>query len=128
MLTILIVDDQESIRNIYVEELTEEGYLVFTTGTCKSKLLKAHLKVMKPDLILLDLCLEGIEGVKLIGEIKGFNPDIAVIINTAYDSLRDHPGVSQADGCLLKSPNLSVLKQKIADVLRFKIGHNLPQE
>ena len=113
---ILIVDDQQYIRELLAEELIQEGYLVQSTGDAESVI--GHLKFSRPDLVLLDLYLDGPDGWEVLPEIKRQHPHLPVLILTAYDSFMDDPRLSQADGYVIKSIDLGELKQKIADVLK----------
>lgn len=56
----------------------------------------------------------------LFHEIKRQAPDLPVIIFTAYDSYREDPRLTQADGYVIKSMILDELKAKIADVIQVK--------
>jgi len=123
MTKVLIVDDQPCIREILSEELILEGYRVAMAGDVES--VRGNLRFSKPDLVLLDLYLDGAEGFRVLRDIKGQNPNLPVIIFTAYDSYVDDPRLSQADGYVIKSIILDELKGKIADVLRRKPS---PQE
>jgi DNA-binding response OmpR family regulator len=73
---------------------------------------------MRPDLVLLDLYLDGADGWELLRDIKRQHPQLPVLIVTAYDSFVDDPRLSQADGYFVKSLDFMDLKQKIADLLR----------
>jgi len=116
MANILIVDDQPSFRELLSEELTHEGYRVSSIGDAES--IHGHLRDSRPDLVLLDLCLDGFEGWEVLRVIKKKDPNLPVLIVTAYDSFVDDPRVSQADGYVVKSfVALDELKQKIVDVL-----------
>ncbi len=77
MKNILIVDDDIHIGNVIEELLTKEGYGVFRaySGTEARLLLSKN----KPDLVLLDLMLPGLNGEEVLHEIKG----IPVIIVSA---------------------------------------------
>jgi DNA-binding response OmpR family regulator len=75
---------------------------------------------MRPDLVLLDLYLDGADGWELLRDIKRQHPQLPVLIVTAYDSFVDDPRLSQADGYFVKSLDFIDLKQKIADLLRRK--------
>ncbi len=119
MPTILIVDDQACIRKLFSEELDFEGYRVETARNGESA--RAHLRFSRPDLVLLDLYLDGPNGWEVLSDIKRQDPSLPVIILTAYDSFRDHPLVSLADGYVVKSADFTELKQEIANVLRQKL-------
>ncbi|MBW1741610.1 MAG: response regulator [Deltaproteobacteria bacterium] len=118
MTKILIVDDQPCVRKLLSEELVCEGYRVVSVGDAESVI--RHLRYSQPELVLLDLYLDGPNGFELLCDIKRQDPHLPVLIVTAYDSFVDDPRLSQADGYVIKSINLDELKQKIADVLRQK--------
>jgi CheY-like chemotaxis protein len=119
MLNILIVDDQPHVREFLSEELAYGGYQVGSVGDSES--LWEYLRVSPPDLVLLDLYLDGFEGLEILHDIKRKDPNLPVLILTAYDSFRGDPRLSQADGYVIKSfIALDELKQKIAEVLNGK--------
>jgi DNA-binding NtrC family response regulator len=115
MANILIVDDQQCVRKLLSEELILEGHRVNALDSAES--VSGHLRFSKPDLVLLDLYLDGPDGFGLFEDIKRKYPDLPVIIFTAYDSYREDPRLSQADGYVIKSIVLDELKEKIGDVL-----------
>ncbi|MCK4728843.1 MAG: response regulator [Desulfobacterales bacterium] len=118
MASVLIIDDQLCVRELLADELIAEGYGVHTLGNAES--VREHLRFSRPDLVLLDLYLDGPDGWEVLHNIKGQNPDLPVIIFSAYDTYREDPRLSQADGYVIKSMVLDELKGKIADVLRRK--------
>ena len=119
MSNILIVDDQPYLRELFSQELLDEGYGVEDVPDAESLML--YLEHWKPDLVLLDLYLDGFQGWDLLREIKRRDPDIPVLIVTAYDNYMDDPRLSSADGYVLKSfTNLTELKKKIAEILSRK--------
>lgn len=126
MPTILIVDDQACIRKLFSEVLNFEGYRVETARNGKSA--REHLRFSPPDLVLLDLYLDGPDGWEVLRDIKRQDPGLPVIILTAYDSFRDHPLVSLADGYVVKSADFTELKQKITNVLRQKVERKIRVE
>ena len=121
MPNILIVDDQPCVRELLSEELVHEGYQVESVGDAES--VRAHLRSSRPDLVLLDLFLDGPNGWEVLRDVKMQHPHLPVLIVTAYDSFADDPRLSQADGYVIKSVDLMELKQKIAKVLSWKRGH-----
>jgi two-component system response regulator (stage 0 sporulation protein F) len=118
MAKILVADDQACVRELLSEELISEGYRVATAGDAES--VRGDLRSSRPDLVLLDLHLDGFDGFGVLRDIKRQHPDLPVIILTAYDSYVEDPRVSQADGYVIKSIVLDELKGKIADVLGRK--------
>jgi DNA-binding NtrC family response regulator len=118
MPNILIVDNQPCVRQLLSHELICEGYGVATAGNAKSA--RGHLKCSQPDLVLLDLCLDGFDGFGLLKDIKAQDPDLPVIMVTAYSNFADDPRLFQADAYVVKSLDFMELKQTITDVLGRK--------
>jgi CheY-like chemotaxis protein len=119
MANILIVDDQPHLQELFLQELTDEGHSIASLSKAQS--VSKYLKDSKPDLILLDLYLNGFEGWDVLHGIKSRYPHLPVLIVSAYDSYADDPRVSEADGYWIKSfLALDNLKQKIAQILGRK--------
>ncbi len=117
MSRILVVDDQACVRELVAEELTEEGYQVETAGSGESA--RTLLRFSRPDLVLLDLYLDGPTGWDVLRDLKRLHPGLPVLILTAYDSFQEDPRLSVAAGYVLKSTDFTELKQTVADVLRL---------
>ena len=119
MSRILIVDDQPHLRELFSLELLDEGHQVH--GTNNAKEVQRCIRETKPDLVLLDLYLNGFEGWDVLVSIKKTNPQIPVLIVTAYDNYMDDPRLSSADGYFVKSfIELDKIKAKIAALLGRK--------
>ncbi|MGM7634760.1 MULTISPECIES: response regulator [Bacillus] len=82
---ILIVDDQFGIRILLNEVLQKEGYETFqaANGVQALEIADEH----KPDLVLLDMKIPGMDGIEILKRMKQKNSDIRVIIMTAYGEL-----------------------------------------
>jgi two-component system nitrogen regulation response regulator NtrX len=83
--SILIVDDEPSIRNSLGGLLSDEGFEVLTAAN-GYEALKAMDKD-SPDLVLLDIWMPGIDGIETLKEIKKSNPYIQVIIITGHGTV-----------------------------------------
>jgi two-component system, NtrC family, response regulator AtoC len=79
--TILVVDDEELIRWSLAERLRADGYDVVEAPTGRDGLARVADGV---DLVLLDYKLPDIDGVAVLRQIKEQDPDILVILLTAY--------------------------------------------
>lgn len=108
---ILIVDDEKPIRILYENELTEEGYRVFTLDD-GSRLLEV-IEQTSPDLVVLDIKLGEYNGLDLLQEIRNTNYDMPVILSTAYSSFRYDQRSISADYYVVKRSDLKELKSKI---------------
>lgn len=82
---VLIVDDQNGIRILLMEVFGSEGYTTFQAANGKSAL--EIVTIEKPDLVLLDMKIPGMDGLEILKHIKEINPQIKVIMMTAYGEL-----------------------------------------
>ena len=112
---VLIVDDQKCVRQLLAAELTLEGYSVAAVSNAEAA--RESILLFRPDLVVLDLYLDGPEGLQLFEDLKRRHPLLSIIIFSAYDSYMDDPRLSQADGYVIKSVRLDEVKQKIGHVL-----------
>ena len=79
---ILVVDDEEIVRDSLASWLEEDGYEVETAENGMKALERIPLKEWS--LALVDLKMPGMDGIQLMEEIKKSRPDLTVIIMTAY--------------------------------------------
>jgi DNA-binding response OmpR family regulator len=79
--TILIVDDEESIRGILSRKLEGEGYHCEVAADGKEALWKAFLKDY--DLVLMDIKMPGMSGMEALPQMINNHPDICVLMTTA---------------------------------------------
>ncbi len=115
---LLVVDDESSIRLLYRDELTEEGYAVETAATATEaveKLLKDNF-----DLIVLDIKLKNESGLDLLQKIVKDSHNLPVILCTAFSCYKDDFSAWLADGYVVKSSDLQELKDEIKKVLSKK--------
>ena len=116
MAKILVVDDEESIRVLYSEVLTDEGYEVVTSGSCGEAL--QLIASVEPSGVVLDIRMDDCDGLDLLQEIRLSYPDLPIILNTAYDSFREDVKSIAADDYVVKSYDLSELKASLASILK----------
>jgi DNA-binding response OmpR family regulator len=126
MKKILIVDDEDVIRMLYGEELGDEGYNVITTGTGHG--LIGVVESEKPDLIILDIKMAEHNGLDLLQDIRKEFYNIPVILCSAYSSYKGDLKSIAADYYVVKSADLSELKQKIKMALEGHIPFQSTRE
>ncbi|MFW6147513.1 MAG: response regulator [Thermodesulfobacteriota bacterium] len=115
MAKILVVDDEEHIRLLYAEELSEAGYEVITAAN-GYKLIE-RIEKEKPDLVVLDIKMVDYNGLDLLQEIRNKFYNLPVILCTAYDTYKEDIKAIAADFYVIKSFDLTELKKKIARAL-----------
>ena len=118
MTTILLVEDDKNQRLLYEQELMHEGYEVVTASNGKEALEKVQEKL--PDIVIMDINMPKMDGIEAMGRILGKNKEIPVIINTAYSNYKDSFMSWAADAYIVKTSDLSELKEKIKEVLAKK--------
>jgi two-component system response regulator AtoC len=82
---ILIVDDEEVIRNSIALYLRQEGYQVDVSATGEEGLRR--IEEMSPDLVLLDVKLPTLGGLDVLTRAKALKDDLIVIMITAFGSI-----------------------------------------
>ena len=115
MKTILVVDDEKNLRLFYEKELKEEGYRVVLASDARQAL--DYLKTARPDLIVMDIKMPGMDGLEALGRVLSQDNTIPVILNSAFSSYRDSFMSWSADAYLTKSSDLTELKTKIRELL-----------
>ena len=111
MKKILLVDDEDSIHLIYREELEEEGYEVHSALSGEEALEK--LKLITPDLVILDINMPGMNGIDVLRQMKENNPELPVILCSAYPEFKQDFASWASDDYIVKSSNLDELKAAV---------------
>jgi DNA-binding response OmpR family regulator len=125
MYTILVVDDEASIRALYEAELEDEGYAVLCApdGPSARKILSES----EVHLVVLDIRLKGESGLQILQEITREHRQLPVILSTAYGSFKDDFSSWLADAYVVKSTSMSELKDEIVKVIERRYGGDRPQ-
>jgi len=115
MKRILVVDDEESIRELYRAELAEEGYEVDLAGDGLQALRR--LDVFRPDLVTLDVKMPGIDGIETLRRIRSMHPTVPVILVTAFGEFKQDFNTWASDAYIVKSHDTTELKQTVHRLL-----------
>jgi len=83
--TVLVVDDEKLIRWSLGSRLERKGYKILTSETGEDALLKVASD--KPDLMLLDVRLPGIDGVTTLTRALAIHPEIIVVMMSAHSTV-----------------------------------------
>jgi len=112
---LLIVDDEPDIRHLYAAELEDEGYQVDTAGSGKEA---ANLLQQRSyDLAVLDIQMPGESGLQMLQGLVRDQPDMPVILCTAFSCYKEDFSSWLADAYVVKSSDIGELKQEIRRVL-----------
>ena len=115
MKKILLVDDEEAIQVIYREEFEEEGYTVVSARDGREGL--ERFEQDKPDLVILDIQMPGMNGIEVLRQMKMMNPKIPVILSSAYQEFKRDLGTWASEEYVVKSGNLEHLKDTVKKFL-----------
>lgn len=122
---VLVVDDEPMIVEMLTMGLNYQGFEVSAAANGLSALEQAHLH--KPDLIVLDVMLPGIDGVEVCRQLRA-RSDVGILMLTARGELEDRVrGLdSGADDYLVKPFTFRELMARVRAILRRR-GINLQQ-
>ena len=112
---VLCVDDDLSLLRLYQEELTEDGYKVILAKDGKEALKKFEKE--SPSVVVMDIRMPVMDGIETLTAMLGKDRQIPVILNTAYPQYRENFMTWGAEAYVIKSSDLTELKQKIREVL-----------
>ena len=115
MKRILVVDDEESIRLLYQEELQEQGYEVILA--CNADEAIEQFSATRPDLVILDIKMPGRSGIEALQVIREQSRDVPVILSTAYGEYKQNLETWASDAYVVKSANMDNLIQKVREIL-----------
>jgi CheY-like chemotaxis protein len=115
MKKILVVDDEESIRFLYKEELEEEGYIVECAKDGEEALKK--LPIFRPDLISLDIKMPVMDGIEALKRIRERERRLPIILCSAYGEYKQDLTTWASDAYVVKCADLTNLKSTIRKLL-----------
>ena len=84
---LLVVDDEENMRRLIKKVMSEQGYRVDLLENGEKTIQLVAKEPNSYDIVMLDIRLPGKDGIKVLRKIREINPEIAVIMMTAYESL-----------------------------------------
>lgn len=113
---ILLVENEEGQRLLYEQELNEEGYDVIWARNGREALTRLEESLC--DLVILDIVMPEMDGIEVLGKIVSRYKKVPVILHTAYAHYQNNFMTWLADAFVLKSPDLSVLKKTVKQLMR----------
>ena len=113
---ILVVEDNEDTREMVRTLLAHHGYDVLDAGSGEEML--ANIDALKPDLVILDIKLPGIDGCDTLKQLRERgNTTPVFLFSDFYDLFQDHVQACGADGFFPKSKGPYELVSAIAEKL-----------
>ena len=115
MAKILVIEDEKNLRLLYKQDLERDGYDVVTAGTAPEGL--ALVESEKPDLVVMDIRLPGMDGLEAMGKVLDKHPKLPVVLNSAYSSYQENFMSWAADAYVVKSADTDELRTRVRELL-----------
>lgn len=114
---VLIVDDEEGVREFYKDFLLEHGFEVLTASNAREGLRiteENHL-----DVVLMDIDMPGLSGLDALKELREIDDKIPVLLLTAYERFKRNFSSLYADEYIVKDKKPDFVLRKIYERLSF---------
>jgi CheY-like chemotaxis protein len=116
---ILVVDDDQQVRTTIVRGLSALGYAVRDAASGAEAL--ALIAQQKPQLVVLDYRMPGMDGAETAREIAKIDADLPVIFSTGHAALRTLRQAAGENASILEKPfTLAELDQLVSEILHAR--------
>ncbi|HWG79221.1 MAG TPA: response regulator [Stellaceae bacterium] len=83
--TILIVDDEATLRSVFSDMMTRQGYRCITAANAVDALQIIESNLLELDMLVTDVRMPGaLDGVALASKLREYQPEVAVLVITGY--------------------------------------------
>jgi DNA-binding response OmpR family regulator len=120
MSKILVIEDEKNLRVLYQQDLARDGFEVVTAANAADGL--AMVETEKPDLVVMDIRLPGMDGLEAMSRLLDKHPRIPVVLNSAYSSYKDSFMSWSADAYVVKSADTGELRTRVRELLAAVTG------
>lgn len=86
--SVLLVDDEESIRLSLSRQMKKAGYVVTLAESGEQAMEILHSSNGSIDIVVTDLMMEGMDGIRLLEKTKQLRPEISVVLLTGYGTIQ----------------------------------------
>ena len=121
MARIMVVEDEANQRLLYRREFEDEGHEVIEASGGREALELLDKGVI-PDIVILDISMSDMDGIETLGKILSRDNSVPVILNTAYSTYKDNFMTWSADAYVVKSSDLTELKDTVKNLLAKREG------
>jgi CheY-like chemotaxis protein len=116
---ILVIDDQELVRNTLAALLSDQGHEVTEASCAEEAILLAERQAF--DLVFTDLAMPGTDGVAAAGHLKSRHPSMKIVLMSGYGSERafEQAGGNSAiiDAVISKPFRLAEIAEVVKEML-----------
>ena len=114
-MNVLIVDDDHNQRLLYRETFESDGHLVLEADGATAVI--ELVRTRHPDLVVLDINMPGLDGLDTLAAIHALDRRLPIVLNTAYAAYREQYVSWIADAYVVKSSDLTELRDTVRDVV-----------
>lgn len=117
--SVLVVDDDPALLKLVSTRLAAAGYAVTAVESAEAAL--SHLALARPDVVVTDLRLQGLDGMALFQSIRDSDPSLPVIVLTAHGTIPDavEATASGVFAYLTKPYDPEILLAKVAQAVQI---------
>jgi two-component system, cell cycle sensor histidine kinase and response regulator CckA len=117
--TILVVEDDDMVRQFVIQTLMQEGYEVFEASGGEPAMDLLARKACVPDLLLTDLVMKGMNGKELHDRVKKLVPGLKVVYMSGYtrNIITSHGILNEGISFLQKPFTVQALLAKVSEVM-----------
>jgi len=115
METILLVEDEEPLRHVFIDLLTQLGYRVLGAGNGKEALDMAQRHTGSIDVLVTDVLMPDLPGPELAVALRDARPSIKVIFVSG--GITDESGLAPGASLLMKPFTVKMLSAKLREIL-----------
>lgn len=112
---LLVVDDEERIRDMYQRFFSRKGFEVLTASSAMEA--KDLLVRRKVGILFLDINMAEVDGGTLYGLVRAFHPEVKVIVFSVYSIEEQRRRIQEADAYFDKSEGKAVLWDLVAHMV-----------
>jgi DNA-binding response OmpR family regulator len=112
---ILVIEDEKNLRVLYKQEFELDGFDVILAATAADGVAKVDAE--KPDLVVMDIRLPGMDGLEAMSRVLLKHPKLPVVLNSAYSSYKDSFSSWSADAYVVKSADTGELRACVRELL-----------
>lgn len=120
---LLIIDDETMLTELLSEHFTDRGYITYVANNSEEAMAKLPVR---PDLILLDINMPGMDGLEVCRRIRGHISCPVLFLTARIEDMDKVKGFSAGgDDYIVKPFSLMELEARVSAHLRREARHNL---
>jgi two-component system cell cycle sensor histidine kinase/response regulator CckA len=123
--TILLVEDEDAVRNLVEAILTSDGYQLLVAASADHAVELCRSYGSKIDILLTDVVMPGVSGPELAKNLLALRPELKVVYMSGYaGEYLDDEGLGADGAALLQKPfTAATLAEKIRQLLHLPVAH-----